>query len=72
MNPSGKENWERNIDPAGEKTNQKILFSQTREENLTAMKKRTGYYKYVMFWDKRELLEVKNAIIERKKISEKG
>lgn len=36
------------------------------------MKKRTGYYKYVMFWDKRELLEVKNAIIERKKNFREG
>lgn len=51
----------------GEKTNQRSFSLRQGRENLTAMKKRTGYYKYVMFWDKRELLEVKNAIIERKK-----
>lgn len=52
----------------GEENTLKTLISQTEEKRSYNHEKRIGYYKCIIFWDKREHLEVKNAVTERKKI----
>lgn len=64
----------RNIDIAERRKQIKNpYFSDRLKEDKTTMKKRIGYYKYGTFWDKRELLEFKNAITEgNKKLYREG